>query len=304
MVTVKNYKINETGEVMGRTDTGVTVKKPDGGITWWSNKDIESTGAKVPKITWKYNRYGHVEIWKGTEMEGASDIYLQVDTDVEEFFKGIGLDVADVGIDDWDTVDDPGYFISENGNPGKNIEFGFKTPWETHGDLERALFNAGITDVGSDLYGGDPYNYVSVIARMPPDKRDLAIRVAKGYNGKLEWEEPFEETLTPTSPERLLFSKAIRKRLEKAGKREAVDFKANVCQFIDGCLADGGIPTFTTKYGGQRWSGNMVLGKCYGGHGRQAAMWFKNVPLDIIERMEAGPGDWKWLQQTCRGGSK
>lgn len=34
-------------------------------------------------IRWKYNRFGHVEIWGESNKEPReSDIYLQVDTDV------------------------------------------------------------------------------------------------------------------------------------------------------------------------------------------------------------------------------
>lgn len=61
-------------------------------------------------MRWKYNRYGHVEIWKKDDGSGESDLYLQADYDVERFFADIGLSVEDIGIDDWDFAEDPGYF--------------------------------------------------------------------------------------------------------------------------------------------------------------------------------------------------
>ncbi|MFQ3543587.1 hypothetical protein Q7A53_05830 [Halobacillus rhizosphaerae] len=65
-------------------------------------------------ITWHYNRFGHVSIWKG-EIENPcnnleSDIYLQIDTDVEAFFEHIGMNIDEVYPDDWDTCSDSGYF--------------------------------------------------------------------------------------------------------------------------------------------------------------------------------------------------
>ena len=61
---------------------------------------------------WRYNRFGHVELWKNDDMNGESDIYLQVDYDVKAFFESIGYsDVDMIDIDDHDHFDDTmGYF--------------------------------------------------------------------------------------------------------------------------------------------------------------------------------------------------
>ncbi len=64
-------------------------------------------------IRWRYNRFGHVEIWnedKPADCPGEADIYLQVDTDVKAFFEVIGMNHEEVNVDDWDTCNDPGYF--------------------------------------------------------------------------------------------------------------------------------------------------------------------------------------------------
>ena len=61
---------------------------------------------------WRYNRYGHVELWKNDDMSKESDIYIQVDYDVKAFFDSIGYtDMDMIDIDDWDHFDDTmGYF--------------------------------------------------------------------------------------------------------------------------------------------------------------------------------------------------
>jgi len=62
-------------------------------------------------IRWKYNRFGHVEIWGESNKEPReSDIYLQVDTDVQSFFEQIGIDPENVNVEDSDTCKDLGYF--------------------------------------------------------------------------------------------------------------------------------------------------------------------------------------------------
>jgi hypothetical protein len=68
-------------------------------------------------LSWKYNRFGHVEIWKGKvwypEMKNnEADLYLQDSTDVESFFKTINVNMERVSIDDWDFAEDKGcYFL-------------------------------------------------------------------------------------------------------------------------------------------------------------------------------------------------
>ncbi len=62
-------------------------------------------------ISWKYNRFGHVEIWNSDNIEAReADLYLQVDSDVKAFFNQQGLDVDDIEIDETGHCEDPGYF--------------------------------------------------------------------------------------------------------------------------------------------------------------------------------------------------
>ena len=74
------------------------------------NKEI----GVIAMLTWRYNRFGHVEIWKGEvnpyEVGRESDRYMQIDTDVEVFFENIGVKMNEVHIGDWDTAEDIGYF--------------------------------------------------------------------------------------------------------------------------------------------------------------------------------------------------
>lgn len=66
-------------------------------------------------LTWRYNRFGHVEIWQGEvnpyEVGREGDELLQVDTDVEAFFDHIGQNMDEVYPGDWDTAEDIGYFV-------------------------------------------------------------------------------------------------------------------------------------------------------------------------------------------------
>ena len=55
---------------------------------------------------WKYNRFGHIEIWHGDYMEGESDEYIQADNEVEDFLKDRGYTSEDMGIDDWDNFEE------------------------------------------------------------------------------------------------------------------------------------------------------------------------------------------------------
>lgn len=62
-------------------------------------------------IHWKYNHFGHVEIWEDADSaEGEADLYLQVDTDVQSFFEQIGVNPDDVEKDETGECEDPGYF--------------------------------------------------------------------------------------------------------------------------------------------------------------------------------------------------
>ena len=108
----------------GKRDEGKTYYTDDKGDAWSTyaasiyrlGQPEEPEMAPEPKpketgkITWKYNRYGHVEVWKGDEDEEEADIYIQQEEDVNEFFRKIGVDPETVGPGDFDTAEDPGYF--------------------------------------------------------------------------------------------------------------------------------------------------------------------------------------------------
>ena len=64
----------------------------------------------MSEITWKHNRFGHVEIWQGKDMEGEAELYLQNDIDVKSFFQLLGMEVENIEIGDHDTCVDVGYF--------------------------------------------------------------------------------------------------------------------------------------------------------------------------------------------------
>lgn len=105
----------------GKRDEGKTYYTDDAQDAWMTYASTahrmgqtdgpgEAPKPKTGKITWKYNRYGHVEVWNGDEDEEEADLYIQQEADVNEFFRKIGLDPETVNIDDFDTVEDPGYF--------------------------------------------------------------------------------------------------------------------------------------------------------------------------------------------------
>jgi len=103
----------------GKRDEGKTYYTSDKEDAWGTYRALleemgqtEEPGkvTRTNKITWKYNRFGHVEVWKGDEDEEEADLYIQQDTDVEEFFKKIGLDPETIEPGDFDTAEDPGYF--------------------------------------------------------------------------------------------------------------------------------------------------------------------------------------------------
>lgn len=296
MKYVKNKNTGETAEVVGKTSEGVTVKKRNGQYDNWANNKLAASAFKAAAdkgstsvserdnpITWEYNTFGHVEIWKGDERVGESDLYLQIDTDVDSFFEHIGLDPDDVSPGDHDTTEDPGYFDFV-----PTIELQFKTPIDRSEDMVAGLQLQGY-DAGTDAFYEDPDNYVTVIVRTHSERkaddiRDLATRV---YNSVEK---------TETAPDSA-FTDAFKTAVEMKGSEEAVDFASNVGSFIKRCLEDGGTPVFKTRYAGERYDNNLVLGQCYGGRGAVTGVYFSNVPTDIIDKMEAGSGDWKWIQQ-------
>ena len=90
------------------------------------------------------------------------------------------------------------------------------------------------------------------------------------------------------------WSKLIYERLYKHAKENAVDW-SNVKDFIEGCIADGGVPMFKDRYAGKRFDGR-VLAICYAGRGFYPShQWFKNVPEEDIELIESKTGEWKDL---------
>jgi len=67
--------------------------------------------------------------------------------------------------------------------------------------------------------------------------------------------------------------------------------------FIEKCLAAGGIPVFRTKYMGNRLPGNKVIAACYGKGPQVPGGTITDVPTHLIEEMEKRTGDWKWLRE-------
>lgn len=55
------------------------------------------------RVRWKYNRFGHVEVWdESNQTPREADFYIQIEESVDAFFNHIGLDVHEVLIDEWD----------------------------------------------------------------------------------------------------------------------------------------------------------------------------------------------------------
>ena len=90
------------------------------------------------------------------------------------------------------------------------------------------------------------------------------------------------------------FAEALRQRMVKKGKRTAIDWKPHVANFISDCLDADGVPMFRTRFGGRRFDG-LVLGICWGVKGAVPSVWFKAIPHEDLERLEAKTGDWHWL---------
>ena len=72
------------------------------------------------RVRWKYNRFGHVEIWdESNPTPRESDLYLQTEEDVETFFGSIGMSTGDVNIDDWDYAEIEPEWFGDNSNKFK-----------------------------------------------------------------------------------------------------------------------------------------------------------------------------------------
>lgn len=68
-------------------------------------------------------------------------------------------------------------------------------------------------------------------------------------------------------------------------------------EFIEKCLAAGGVPIVRTKYGGRRLPGNSVVVACWGKGEEVPGGTITDIPPHLIEEMEKRPGDWKWLRE-------
>jgi hypothetical protein len=92
------------GELRELVERSLLIKKE------WKEKD-----SKI-NLTWRLNRMGHIELWKGLVLpfkilSNDSDRYIQNDMDVEAFFDHIGIIPCEVKIGDLRHHDyDPGYF--------------------------------------------------------------------------------------------------------------------------------------------------------------------------------------------------
>jgi len=80
--------------------------------------------------------------------------------------------------------------------------------------------------------------------------------------------------------------------------REIGSGLAALRDFANRCLAAGGVPIFRTKYGGKRLPNNSVVAACWGKGDVVKGGTVTNVPIDVIEKMEATRGDYKWLVQS------
>ena len=79
------------------------------------------------RVRWKYNRFGHVEIWdESNPTPRESDLYLQTEEDVETFFGSIGMSADDVNIDDWDYAEIESEWFGDNYAHKKINEEDFK----------------------------------------------------------------------------------------------------------------------------------------------------------------------------------
>ncbi|RLG58804.1 MAG: hypothetical protein DRN95_03630 [Candidatus Hydrothermarchaeota archaeon] len=75
---------------------------------------------------------------------------------------------------------------------------------------------------------------------------------------------------------------------------KTLDFKNHVADMIEKCLVNEGVPTFKTRYAGERF-GKGVLFVCYGKSDKIPHVWFNDVPEEDIEFMENNVGEWKYL---------
>jgi len=67
-------------------------------------------------------------------------------------------------------------------------------------------------------------------------------------------------------------------------------------EFVNRCLAAGGIPIVRTRYGKKRLPGNKVVVACWGKGAEVPGGTITDIPVDIIEKLERTTGDWQWLK--------
>ena len=65
--------------------------------------------------------------------------------------------------------------------------------------------------------------------------------------------------------------------------------------WVEKCLRADGIPIFRTKFAGKRLPNNGVIVACYRAGKEVKGGTIEEIPIDFIEKMEEGTGDWKWI---------
>jgi len=65
--------------------------------------------------------------------------------------------------------------------------------------------------------------------------------------------------------------------------------------WVEKCLRADGIPIFRTKFAGKRLPNNGVIVACYRAGKEVPGGTIEEIPIDFIEKMEEGTGDWKWI---------
>jgi len=95
----------------------------------------------------------------------------------------------------------------------------------------------------------------------------------------------------------------IRKAVQK-GANILGEWPKAACEFIDACIAAGGIPQFVPMYAGEEWKlpvpGTEVLVRCWVFGAPIAPKpkggFITNVPDEVIKRMEETTGDYRWIK--------
>ena len=77
----------------------------------------------------------------------------------------------------------------------------------------------------------------------------------------------------------------IKRALDNAIPRKAIDFRTNVARVITQCLQTNGVPMFRTRYAKQPFPENTVLVVCY--LGRLKGTWLKNTPPEDMQLLRS-----------------